>query len=306
MKKRLVPTTPLPFHPPSHQKKLPHNPHIIHIPQSTDSTHPHRYHTRVFTYVDDSSNQSKRFVRLHYKSTYPYPSLQKLPCIFFIHGGFWKNKYHIDNNCHHSLIGYYVSRGFVFCDVEYRTRDDEGGGYPGTCNDIRLAYDYLLNIVSRVIPFDPLRIIIMGHSAGGMLALWLSCQRLVKCRLVVGIAPCADLIEGVKCKLGDDGTAVLRFMKCDYKSSLKSYKDASPSENLPLPISQLIVSGGRDVDVPASYISRYIKKCNHSFVGGSSSSVEYLHFEDADHYDLTSSSHEVSVNTILSKVMKYI
>ena len=272
----------------SSSSSYPLHPSLIPLPSSS-------YRTRVFVYASSSSDVRKRFLRVHYKTT-----TSDAPVIFFIHGGFWKNKYHIDNNCHDTLKRFYVDRGFVFVDVEYRARDDVGGGYPGTCDDVYDAYRYFISscFFSLSCSIDLDRIVIMGHSAGGQLALRLS--TLVKCSLVVCIAPCCNLVEGVKCELGDDGTAVLRFMGCHYSDCIEAYEDAGSGLYSSLS-PQFIVSGGLDVDIPSDYVyDHYVSKRKKEF-----GITEYLHVSNADHYDLTNASHE-STSMILSVILKYI
>jgi len=48
------------------------------------------------------------------------------------HGGFWKQKWTIDNTPITSIVVDLCDLGFAVAEVEYRRRDDEGGGWPGT------------------------------------------------------------------------------------------------------------------------------------------------------------------------------
>jgi len=147
--------------------------------------------------------------------------------------------------------------------------------------------------------FNPSSVVIMGHSAGGQLALRLGC--LVKCDLVVGIAPCCDLVGGVDRELGDEGDAVLRFMGGHYRDDNleKDYEDAGRGLECRTP--QLIVSGGLDVDIPCDYVRDYVEVRR----GDRGLVTEYLHFEKADHYDLTNAEHE-SARSILEVILRYI
>ena len=137
----------------------------------------------------------------------------------------------------------------------------------------------------------------MGHSAGGQLALRLG--SLVKCDLVVGIAPCCDLVRGVDRELGDEGDAVLRFMGGHYRDLEKDYEDAGRGLEGRTP--QLIVSGGLDVDIPCDYVKDYVEVRR----GKKGPVTEYLHFEKADHYDLTNAQHE-SAKAILDVILRYV
>lgn len=218
----------------------------------------------------------------------------RTPVLFFVHGGFWKNKYDIDSNCHQSLRVAFAEKGFAFIDVEYRQRDHSGGGYPGTMDDVFAAYRHVVETLSRTVPLDLDNIAVAGHSAGGQLALWLSKQlwaphsSLPRPKLVVGIAPCADLVDGVRRRLSDEGDAIQRFMKCDpdplKKETMDAYHRASPLHLLPLGVPhQLLVSGNRDEDIPADMIRAYFDAATKAEDG----EVRLLEMENHDHYDLT-------------------
>ena len=112
------------------------------------------------------------------------------PVIAFIHGGFWRNTY--DSSLSEPQAADARSKGYATWNFEYRRVGDEGGGYPGTLDDIATAIDALARIDA---PLDLDRVFVVGHSAGGHLALWVG-QRddpVVVPQLVVGQAPVADL-----------------------------------------------------------------------------------------------------------------
>ncbi|MGA1367302.1 MAG: alpha/beta hydrolase, partial [Blastocatellia bacterium] len=48
---------------------------------------------------------------------------------------------------------------------------DEGGGWPGTFDDIADGIDHLRKL-ARDHPLDLGRVVVTGHSAGGHLTLW--------------------------------------------------------------------------------------------------------------------------------------
>jgi len=64
------------------------------------------------------------------------------PVVFFIHGGFWRAKYDLTHAGHfcHAL----KNVGIATWNVEYRRVGNPGGGWPGTFNDIRAAFQALL------------------------------------------------------------------------------------------------------------------------------------------------------------------
>jgi 3-dehydroquinate dehydratase type II len=98
------------------------------------------------------------------------------------HGGFWRQEYERDTV--ETIAVDLAGRGITTWNVEYR-RD---GGWPGSAHDIVTAIDHV-----RRAERAELRLIVIGHSAGGHLALWAGGRRADILGLVVGLAPITDL-----------------------------------------------------------------------------------------------------------------
>jgi len=193
------------------------------------------------------------------------------PVIAFIHGGFWRNTY--DSSLSEPQAADARSKGYATWNIEYRRVGDEGGGYPGTLDDIATAIDALARIDA---PLNLDRVFVVGHSAGGHLALWVG-QRddpVVVPRLVVGQAPVADLAGSLDLGRG----AVEGFMGGTPEQIPAAYDEADPARRLPVKVPQLIVHGLRDDDVPFEVVAPYIDKAGDS--------VDTLIFEDEGHFDV--------------------
>ena len=94
-----------------------------------------------------------------------------------------------------SFASYFSENGFITWNVEYRRVEHEGGGYPGTIDDVVEAYKYIFNLAEKH-PIDTERIYIAGHSAGGHLALLLGSrvpENLPSPFKIVSLAGVADL-----------------------------------------------------------------------------------------------------------------
>jgi acetyl esterase/lipase len=68
-----------------------------------------------------------------------------------------------------------VEAGVASWNIEYRRLGNEGGGWPGTYLDISHATDLLRDIATRY-DLDLNRVIAIGHSSGGQLAMWLAAR----------------------------------------------------------------------------------------------------------------------------------
>ena len=112
------------------------------------------------------------------------------PVVMLIHGGCWLAEYDLKHVA--GIAEDLRQAGIATWTIEYRRVGDNGAGDPGTFDDIRAAYDSLLS-QSKSRGLDRKRIVLVGHSAGGHLALWLAAERGVKVRGAVGLAAITDI-----------------------------------------------------------------------------------------------------------------
>ena len=118
-----------------------------------------------------------------------------MPVAVLIHGGYWKQQWTIDNTPITSIVPDLLAKGFGVVELEYRRRDDEGGGWPNTNADVLLAINSLpATAPGECASLDLSNVTLIGHSAGGCLALWLAAQDVqIRIRLVVAVAPVSPL-----------------------------------------------------------------------------------------------------------------
>jgi acetyl esterase/lipase len=88
------------------------------------------------------------------------------PVMILIHGGSWQARY--GKIVMRGLAGDLARRGWAAWNIEYR-RVGDAGGWPATFQDIAAAVDHLADVQA---PIDLARVSVLGHSAGGHLALW--------------------------------------------------------------------------------------------------------------------------------------
>ncbi len=91
------------------------------------------------------------------------------PVVVLIHGGFWRAQYGLDLMV--PLAENLAADGYAVWNIEYRRVGQPGGGWPGTLDDVAAAVDHLTAVTPEH-PLDLDRVAIVGHSAGGHLALW--------------------------------------------------------------------------------------------------------------------------------------
>jgi acetyl esterase/lipase len=170
-----------------------------------------------------------------------------------IHGGFWKAQY--GRKLMRPLAHDLAARGWAAWNVEYRrVGEASDGGYPATLEDVAAAVDFLQTLDA---PLDLGRVVTIGQSAGGQLALWAATREAPAVPLagVVSQAGAPDLREADRLGLGDGATAA--FMGGHADDVPDRYADASPIERIPLGVPQLLVHGEADDVIPPSQSSAY-------------------------------------------------
>jgi len=244
-------------------------------------------------YGSDAKNQ---FVKLWIPDAHDETSDRCFPVVVIVHGGFWKSIYTVDNARQETIAPFMCSQGFIVLDIEYRRSDDDGGGYPGTNQDVLEAVNLVRQLGNEGVRVDEKRVVLVGHSAGGTLVLWYAAQavassKLLSPALIVSVAPIADLPEAHRRKLSDDGTAVCRYMKGVPEGETgHRYQEASPYGLLPCKIPLLLVAGTRDTIVPLDMIYRYFVKASNP--GGNDGNFHELLVLAADHFDLVHAHHD--------------
>jgi acetyl esterase/lipase len=184
------------------------------------------------------------------------------PVAIVIHGGCWMSQYGLSYMGH--LSAALVEAGVATWSVEYRRIGNQGGGWPGTFDDVSRAADHL-RMLAKTYPLDLNRVIATGHSAGGHLALWLATRKKLPqdspvyssdplpLRGVVSLAGITDLRRtGTACDAN-----VAQLMGGSAKDKAADYNQASPIELLPLGIPYAIVQGDSDTIIPLAMAKDY-------------------------------------------------
>jgi acetyl esterase/lipase len=174
------------------------------------------------------------------------------PLVVNIHGGFWRARYSLDHTGH--LCAALTAMGFITANLEYRRVGNQGGGWPGTFDDIRAGYRFLLqNAAQR--NFDPAKILVMGHSAGGQLALCLAGHESSVTR-VISLAGVVDLQQAYQLHLSND--AVVEFLHGKPNEVPDHYREADPMQFAISQGRQTLIHGLADDTVPPGFSRDYV------------------------------------------------
>ncbi|MBA2731401.1 MAG: alpha/beta hydrolase [Acidobacteria bacterium] len=208
------------------------------------------------------------------------------PVAVIIHGGCWLSEYDVRHVG--SFAAALTKAGVATWTVEYRRVGDSGGGWPGTFADVARAADYL-RVLARSHHLDLKRVVAVGHSAGGQLALWLAARRRLpkssemyapaplRLRGVVSLAGVTDLKAfGPRCN-----GAVSKLLGGTLEEFPMRYEQASPAKLLPLRVPQRLIHGAQDGIVPLEQSRAYADAARKS-----GDKIELTVLDGAGHFDL--------------------
>lgn len=206
-------------------------------------------------------------------------SIRLLPLVVNIHGGFWRARYNLDHASH--LCAALTANGVATANVEYRRVGNVGGGWPGTFADPRSAFNFLVQNSARH-NFARDKILVMGHSAGGQLALCLAAHEPGVSR-VLSLAGVVDLQRAYELHLSND--AVVEFLHGTPAQVPDHYREADPMR-LTIPHArQWLIHGADDDTVPPNFSRDYVAaKQRHA--GAKKENVHLLEIDKAGHLDL--------------------
>ncbi|HWJ34736.1 MAG TPA: alpha/beta hydrolase [Steroidobacteraceae bacterium] len=205
------------------------------------------------------------------------PTAVHAPVICLLHGGFWRMPYGRDHIAPIALD--LVERGFAVWNLEYRRVGTPGGGWPGTMQDVGAGIDHLATLAAETDAMDLSRVTVVGHSAGGHLALWSAGQPTrVRLSAAVGLAPVADLRLAYELRCGNGAVETLLGGSPDQRPL--RYRTTSPAEMLPLGVKQLLIHGTCDEDVPVEISRRYARAAE-----AAGDDIRFIELENASHMD---------------------
>jgi acetyl esterase/lipase len=190
------------------------------------------------------------------------------PLVVVIHGGFWRAAY--DRTHTGPLAADLAARGYPVAQLEYRRTGQPGGGWPGTFDDVAAGLAALPRLVTELVPelAAGQRPVLLGHSAGGQLALWWAGQPAAAVRSVVALAPVADLPAAHRADLGDGAVAGLLGGSPEQVPDRYRYAGPPPRPDIPV----TVIHGDQDLQVPVELSRRWVESARAA--GGDVTLVE--------------------------------
>jgi acetyl esterase/lipase len=185
--------------------------------------------------------------------------------------------------------------GIATWTIEYRRLGESGGGWPGTYLDVGRAVDHVRSLAAEH-HLDLSRVVVVGHSAGGHLAMWTAGRRrLTKTsdlyvanplpvRGVMDLAGPVDMtanISGYEALCGD--TVITSLLGGTPAAVPDHYAQASAIRLLPLAIPQVLVLGSHEEYVPLRFLDAYAQAATQA-----GDQVRRILIPGAGHFEIAS------------------
>ena len=208
------------------------------------------------------------------------------PVAVIVHGGCWLKEFDLEHITR--LSAALTASGIATWTIEYRRVGDVGGGWPGTFQDVAAATDELKKL-AKTQPLDLKRVVAIGHSAGGQLALWLASRGGIKADSelyrkkplalsgVVALAPITDLAGYAGTP--NCGEAVAPLLGGLPAAQAERYAQVSPLALPPPAVPVTILHGVFDPIVPLAQSQAYVAHAP---------AVQLSVIDDSGHFELVS------------------
>jgi acetyl esterase/lipase len=215
------------------------------------------------------------------------------PVAILIHGGCWKAEYSNLKDLA-PMADALKAKGIATWNIEYRRLGQAGAGWPGTYLDVGHAVDQLRTIAVAN-HLDLGHVVLVGHSAGGHLAMWAAARsRLPKSsplyvrdplpiRGVVDLAGVADMEAYLPYERLCQGAVVEQLLGGTPAEVPEHYAQASAIKMLPLGTPQTLIWGRSDVFFPIPLGELYTRAAKHA-----GDPVRQVTIEEAGHFEIAS------------------
>lgn len=216
------------------------------------------------------------------------------PVAILIHGGCWKADYATLRDMAPMADALKVE-GIATWNVEYRRLSQPGSGWPGTYEDVAQGVDYLRNVAQQY-QLDLNHVVVVGHSAGGHLAMWVASRKRLSpgsvfyvaeplpIRGVVDLAGPGDMETEIAVEVGACQSRVVEQLLGGSPGDVpERYAQVSASKMLPLGIPQVLVWGDHDNLRPMWLGQKY---ANAATTAGDS--VDLIIVPGAGHFEVAS------------------
>jgi acetyl esterase/lipase len=192
------------------------------------------------------------------------------PVVIMIHGGCWSQPW--DRGLMNWISDDLRRRGIAVWNIDYRTLgENDASAYPALFEDVAAAADALRAHAARH-RLDLSRVVTVGHSAGGHLALWLAGRRNLPrghfananplpIHATISLGGLQDLELAERPPGSGCGTAVIgRLIGRALPGRSDPFADTSVPRMGALRIPQVLINGNQDRIIPTHFAEDYARR----------------------------------------------
>lgn len=183
--------------------------------------------------------------------------------IVFIHGGYWRPP--VDRHHARPLAYALADTGFITCSIEYRR-------VPGEPDLMIADIGRALETLPALVGLSEARIILVGHSAGGHLALVTATRHPGLVAGVIALAPVTDLEAADALQLGSGAVRAFLGEPAIARPDLDPVRCSAPAVNV------TVIHGARDSIVPIAQA--------HSLAEAWPGTCRVVVVDDSAHFEL--------------------
>jgi acetyl esterase/lipase len=212
------------------------------------------------------------------------------PVVIVIHGGYWKDNHSLDTYATSAIVEYLKSFDVAIWNLEYRRMESSGvnskAPWPAVHEDVGNGIDFLQTIANDE-KLDLSRILVIGHSAGGHLAVWAGCRGKISSTSVLfksmaveinNVLSIAGVLNISRCDDIDQPEQVTRLMGGTFKQFPERYQACDPNLLQNPSLDLTIVHGNKDSCVGITQAT--------NFGDASNRTIEKILMPDADHFSM--------------------
>lgn len=212
-----------------------------------------------------------------------------VPLVIIIHGGCWISAY-ANFRIMDKFADAITALGYATWNIEYRAIGT-GGEWPVIFQDVGSAIDYS-NIVAQQHNIDLNKVAVIGHSAGGHLALWAASRSNIASssllyttsplplRGVISLGGIADVTRDNSCYSAAGTIIGLPLDPMDAALSAR-LQETSPRQMLPIHKKSILITGTLDNVIPTQISTDYVTQA----ISLGDDSTHYT-VDGAGHFDL--------------------
>jgi acetyl esterase/lipase len=191
------------------------------------------------------------------------------PVAVLIHGGCWRAEFATLQDLP-AMADALKEAGIASWNIEYRRLGQPSAGWPGTYQDVGRGIDHLRGI-ARAHRLDLSKVVVVGHSAGGHLAMWSATRSQIGAdsalfvpnplpiRGVVNLAGTIDMTRNIERMEAACRAPVVTQMLGGTTDTVGSrYREVSATALLPLRVRQVLVWGQYEDFVPLALAEAHV------------------------------------------------